>query len=110
MRINRPAAACLLLCLPPLGGCVARAPAPVAAPPPPPVAASSVLPGGGAAAGDAWYDDRRGPGAGVVAGPAVAEESASVTRTRGGLSVTANGDVRDTLDRRTTRSTVRTER
>ena len=114
--MNRPAplaAACL--CLPLLTACVVRAPQP-APPVPPPASASTVLPGGagaggaGGAGGAAWYDNRRGEDREVVAGPAIAEDSASVTRTRGGLSVTASGDVRDTLDRRTTRSTVRSER
>ena len=70
--------------------------------------AAAVLPGGGSAGDTAWYDDRRDTESEVIAGPPVATDSASVTRTRGGLNVTASGEVRDTLDRRTTRETVRT--
>ncbi len=70
--------------------------------------AAAVLPGGGSANNAAWYDDRRDSESEVVAGPPVATDSASVTRTHGGLNVTASGEVRDTLDRRTYRETVRT--
>ncbi|BAM04556.1 hypothetical protein [Phycisphaera mikurensis] len=103
--MHRLAAVCA--CLLPLPGCLTPPPEPAPAAPPP-APAGVVLPGGADGAKAAWYDDRRDGESEVVAGPAVAERTQSVTRTRGGLNVTASGEVRDTLDRRTRRTRVRT--
>ena len=63
--------------------------------------AAAVFPRHAPAPGRAWYENRLDGGIGVPAGREGVRVSTSVTRTRGGLRVGADGRVRDTLEVRT---------